>query len=937
MRGCGGRAVIVPGVAVLAATILMGVVANSSSATAMPPRGGHGRSMAMGGIPPGAMQHMEMPTKAAWIPFSPALRPKGWTVTASSATAGHPVKVVIGSRSSAYWQSARLGRSAHLPQSITIAFRAPDLVSGLAYTPRVGLGEIGRFEVTLSSDGRRFGRVVAYGTWQANASDKKVAWTARPVRAVRLTVLSVSPRRATSVAAARIVITGTRPRGAPERAMIASGRAVTASSNPSVAGLWGPTIGFPLIPVAAALIPGNKLVVWSANADLSYSTSATGYTQTAILDLNTGQVTAAQISNTAHNMFCPGVSILPDGEVMVTGGVSNKQTSIYNPATNTWRAGPQMNVGRGYHGQTTLSDGQAFVLGGSWSGGQGGKLGEVWSATGGWRKLTGVPATPIYTVDPKGVFREDNHGWFIAAGGGKVFQAGPSAQMHWITTTGAGTITAAGARGTAGDEMNGNAVLYDIGKILTVGGAQAYTGGTSKSVANIVDISSGTAQVTPTASMNYARAFANSVALPTGQVFTVGGDTKPVPFSDQNSDMTPEMWDPGTGTWTVMAGQPEPRNYHSVGVLLPDGTVFSGGGGLCGTCATNHPDGQIFYPPYLFNPDGSRRTRPTISSAPSSAVTGQTISVTTGGPVQSFVLMRYGEATHTVDNDQRRIPLSIVSSSGNTYQLAIPSDPGIALPGPYMLFAIDANGTPSVAPTISISTPALSAPGSSYGQAVDAAGAAVYWPLADAAGSAGAADLSGNRNIGAFSASGITYQTPSPVEGPSGLGVTLAGGQIISTQGQATPTTYSEALWFKTTSTGGGVLARFGDSPTGADGKTDRVLYMASGGKLEFGTRTTVMNVIAGPGAYNDGKWHFAVVTQGSDGMHLYVDGAQVASSSVTARAVVLRLLAGRRRRHRRLAESAHRRVLRLGQRRRDVPERAHRRPVADPVRRRVA
>ncbi len=54
-----------------------------------------------------------------------------------------------------------------------------------------------------------------------------------------------------------------------------------------------------------------------------------------------------------------------------------------------------------------------------------------------------------------------------------------------------------------------------------------------------------------------------------------------------------------------MAQEAEPRNYHSVAVLLPDGTVFSGGGGLCGSCATNHPDGQIFCPPYLFNADGS--------------------------------------------------------------------------------------------------------------------------------------------------------------------------------------------------------------------------------------------------------------------------------------------------------------------------------------------
>jgi galactose oxidase len=66
--------------------------------------------------------------------------------------------------------------------------------------------------------------------------------------------------------------------------------------------------------------------------------------------------------------------------------------------------------------------------------------------------------------------------------------------------------------------------------------------------------------------------------------------------------------------------------------------------------------------------------------------------------------VRYGEATHSVDNDQRRIRLSIVSSRGDTYTLAIPGDPGLALPGPYMLFALDSRGTHSVAATISITT-----------------------------------------------------------------------------------------------------------------------------------------------------------------------------------------------------------------------------------------
>jgi len=823
-----------------------------------------------------SMKHMEMPTAAAFISYAPSLEPRGWTVSASSTATGHAASAVLGSGQSSFWQSARLGGRVDLPQSVTVTFAKPTGVSGLTYLPHGMRGVIGRFVVRLSSDGTHFGRPVAYGRWQANLNVKRVGWVAQDVRAVRLTVLSLSSPADRAVAISRLVLAGV-PRGQSVSAPGSAGIADD-STNPSVVGEWGPTIGFPLVPVAIALIPGDKLLVWSADSEFNFdSSNDEQYTQTAILNLANGQVSASTVSNTAHDMFCPGVSILPDGDVIVTGGIGDTDTSIYDPATNSWTAGPQMNIGRGYQGQTTLPDGQVFVLGGSWSGAVGGKLGEIYSPTANWRELPDVPATPIYTADSEGAYRADNHGWFIATSGDRIFQAGPSEEMHWITTTGAGSITDAAPRGSSGDEMNGNAVLYDINKIFTVGGAPDYDNSDATNVANVVDISGSTPTVTPTASMNYARAFANSVVLPTGQIFTVGGQTFAVPFSDETSDLYPEMWDPTSGQWTVMAEEAEPRNYHSAAVLLPDGTVFSGGGGLCGACATNHPDGQIFYPPYLFNADGSLRTRPTISSAPSAAQTGQTISVTTGGAVQSFVLVRYGEATHTVDNDQRRIPLSIVSSSGDTYQMTIPSDPGIALPGPYMLFAIDANGTPSVSATIDITTPAASTPTTAYGQRIDADGPALYWPLGDPAGSASAADLSGNGDVGTFSASGISYQNPSS----TGTGITLNGGQVVSTQPQAAPSTYSEELWFNTTSTSGGVLATY----AGANGNQDRAVYMTSAGQLDFGVQN---GTIQSPGSYNDGQWHFVVATQGSDGMRLYVDGQLVASGSTATAASYL-------------------------------------------------
>jgi galactose oxidase len=829
-----------------------------------------------------AMKHMEMPTAAAFIPYAAPLKPHGWTVSASSTAAGHPAGAVLGSAQSSFWQSARLGGRVDLPQSVTVTFAKRTLVSGLTYLPHGMRGVIGRFVVRLSSDGTHFSRPVAYGRWQANLNVKRVGWVAQDVRALRLTVLSLSSPADRAVAISRLVLAGA-PRGQSVPAQGAKdARIADDSTNPSVVGEWGPTIGFPLVPVAVALIPGDKLLMWSADSEFNFDSSDDEqYTQTAILNLATGDVSASTVSNTAHDMFCPGVSILPDGDVIVTGGIGDTDTSIYDPATNTWQTGPQMNIGRGYQGQTTLPDGQVFVLGGSWSGAVGGKLGEIYSPTANWRELTNVPATPIYTADSEGAYRADNHGWFIATSGGRIFQAGPSEEMHWITTTGAGSITDAAPRGSSGDEMNGNAVLYDIDKIFTVGGAPDYDNSDATNVANVVDISGSTPTVTPTTSMTYSRAFANSVVLPTGQIFTVGGQTFAVPFSDETSDLYPEMWDPTSGQWTVMAEEAEPRNYHSVAVLLPDGTVFSGGGGLCGSCATNHPDGQIFYPPYLFNADGSLRTRPTITSAPTSAVTGQTISVTTGAPVSSFVLVRYGESTHTVDNDQRRIPLSIVSSSGDTYQMTIPSDPGIALPGPYMLFAIDANGTPSVSATIDITTPPTSTPTTAYGQRIYADGPALYWPLSDAAGSTSAADLSGNGDVGAFSASGISYQSPSD---SGGTGITLNGGQVVSTQPQATPTTYSEELWFNTTSSTGGVLATYTDGT----GDLDRVVYMTSAGQLDFGVQSGTASTIQSPGSYNDGQWHFVVATQGSDGMRLYVDGQLVASGATATAASYL-------------------------------------------------
>ncbi len=631
--------------------------------------------------------------------IGPALPRTGWTASADSqASATYSAGNILDGNALTLWHTVYNGVVPPLPHNVTIDMQSTQIVSGLSYLPRQDSsrnGTIGRYSISVSSNGSTWSSPVASGTWPDDQTQKYAVFSPVSARFVRLTALTESGNRGQWSSAAEINIHGKAPAAA-------------------VGGAWSAPIGFPIVPTSAVMLPNNKLLTFSALDNMTYNKVGDAVTKVAILDLTTGVVTEPVDVNTHHQMFCEGLALLADGRVLINGGSNNTATTMYDPVTGTWSVGPLMNIPRAYEGDTTLSTGQVLTLGGSWYDAAGNKNGELFTpsgAGGSWRQLPGVLATNILTADPGGVYRADNHAWLFAQPGGTVFHAGPSKQMNWITTTGNGTITGAGSRSDSNDAMNGNAVMYDVGKIFVVGGATAYQdAGTAKNTqatnrAYTVDISrgpTGAVVSTRTSNMAYARAFGNSVALPDGEVLVIGGQQHPQTFTDSGAAMSPELWDPATGKFTVMAPQAMPRNYHSVAVLLPDGRVFSGGGGLCGNCTTNHLDGQIFSPPYLFDAAGSARTRPVINAAPANATTGSAITVTAGSAGLTFALVRMSAVTHSVNNDQRRIPLTPAAVNGTTYTLQIPGDKGVVLPGNYLLFALDANGTPSIAKIINI-------------------------------------------------------------------------------------------------------------------------------------------------------------------------------------------------------------------------------------------
>jgi galactose oxidase len=95
-------------------------------------------------------------------------------------------------------------------------------------------------------------------------------------------------------------------------------------------------IAFPLVPAGAFVIYSTgKILTFSAYSVNSFGAGVSGNTITAIYDPATGIVSEADITNTKHDMFCPGMSLDSNGRAIVTGGDTADQTSIYDPLTNT--------------------------------------------------------------------------------------------------------------------------------------------------------------------------------------------------------------------------------------------------------------------------------------------------------------------------------------------------------------------------------------------------------------------------------------------------------------------------------------------------------------------------------------------------------------------------------------------------------------------------
>ncbi len=165
-------------------------------------------------------------------------------------------------------------------------------------------------------------------------------------------------------------------------------------------------------------------------------------------------------------------------------------------------------------------------------------------------------------------------------------------------------------------------------------------------------------------------------------------------------------------------------------------------------------------------------------------------------------------------------------------------------------------------------------PADAYGAEVFNAQPDLFWRLGETTGTT-AADSGPSGNPGNYSG-GLTKGQPGALPALADTATSFGGSNgLVSSQSTfASPGPYSTEIWFKTTTQRGGSLISFGNAQTGKSSNHDRKVYMKDNGTLTFGAYPGYVATVDTPLAYNDGKWHHVIASQGAAGMRLYVDGA---------------------------------------------------------------
>ncbi len=469
-------------------------------------------------------------------------------------------------------------------------------------------------------------------------------------------------------------------------------------------GRYGKVIKWPIIAIHAVLLPSGSV--------MSFGTDQSGNQGAFIHDLwnpelGTGPDSHFILPNgVTADFFCSAASLQTNGTVLIADGdltvngvrnYSNDASTIFNPRTGVLVPGPSTGVYRWYPSFVSLPNGEKAIFGGintslvnGVTSATASILPQITNAGKHWKNLNGAASAAA--------FGDGSDNWYYPKAnvipGGKVGVLTNDGLIFVIDTSGQGSIVKVGQTPFYGINYYPT-ISYAPGKWLSIRSNQV--------VIKLLFSEDGVPTITQVANLDQDRIWANGTVLADGRVLLNGGSTvynelTGVAYRDT-------IWDPWTEEWTPGATAEKARLYHNSSLLLTDGTVLTAGGGAPGPLT--NLNAQIYYPSYLFAPDGTRAARPKLAISPNHALPGDVINGKVGQTDTIFTVtaLRMGATTHSYNSDAVFIILEF-TQTGQDISIQLPTDTSELIPGYWMIFAWNDAIVPSHASVLHVTLPA---------------------------------------------------------------------------------------------------------------------------------------------------------------------------------------------------------------------------------------
>ena len=368
-----------------------------------------------------------------------------------------------------------------------------------------------------------------------------------------------------------------------------------------------------------------------------------------------------EVNSMNYARWYPTLAEMGNGMVMTMSGLDGQgqvtmQNEMFNPKTRTWSQAPVHGFPT-YPATFLTEDGQLFFTG---SNAGYGPATQDWRTPGFWNVKTGAFEPMPGIADPQDL--ETSASVLL-----------PPAQRQTVMVLGGG-----GGVGQS-DSATARTALFDM-----AAPEPQWTAGPSLAEPTRYPI---------------------TVLLPDDDVLVTGGSRYYRGMHGSDNRDT-RIYDAATNSFSLAADSITGRDYHSGGILLPNGSVLTlGGNPLFGNAQDTLPQTfnqeiDVYYPPYFF-----RGTRPAIEKAPRTMHLGHSylIKVSPAAGIKYLRLMRPDNPTHVTDVNQRSVAVSFKNAGHGYLKITLPRNGNLLPPSYYMLFAVNGKGVPSTASWVRVS------------------------------------------------------------------------------------------------------------------------------------------------------------------------------------------------------------------------------------------